>query len=107
MTIQDERYLNYKRQIERKKIEKLKSSLHMIDADTTAPRKHTFFVDKKVKDFDVAKHLDTHPLLLGRPSNRVRMADLISSSSSSASSSSASSSTSASSRPAAPANAEK
>ena len=30
----------------------------------------------QVKNFDVAKHLDTHPLLLGRPSNRVRMADL-------------------------------
>lgn len=48
MTIQDERYLNYKRQIERKKIEKLKSSLHLIDAETGAQRKHTFFVDKKV-----------------------------------------------------------
>jgi len=76
MTIQDERYLNYKRQIERKKIEKLKNSLHLIDAETGTQRKHTFFVDKKVKNFDVAKHLDTHPLLLGRPSNRVRMADL-------------------------------
>ena len=50
MTIQDERYLNYKRQIERKKIEKLKSSLHLIDAETGAQRKHTFFVDKKVED---------------------------------------------------------
>jgi len=88
MTIQDERYLNYKRQIERKKIEKLKSSLHLIDAETGAQRKHTFFVDKKVKNFDVAKHLDTHPLLLGRPSNRVRMSDLISQQSSSSSSSS-------------------
>lgn len=88
MTIQDERYLNYKRQIERKKIEKLKSSLHMIDADTATPRKHTFFVDKKVKNFDVAKHLDTHPLLLGRPSNRVRMSDLAAQASSSSSTSS-------------------
>jgi len=88
MTIQDERYLNYKRQIERKKIEKLKSSLHLIDAETGAQRKHTFFVDKKVKNFDVAKHLDTHPLLLGRPSNRVRMSDLTSQQPSSSSSSS-------------------
>ena len=39
----------------------------------------------QVKNFDVAKHLDTHPLLLGRPSNRVRMADLIGQSSSSSS----------------------
>jgi len=94
MTIQDERYLNYKRQIERKKIEKLKSSLHLIDAETGAQRKHTFFVDKKVKNFDVAKHLDTHPLLLlGRPSNRVRMSDLISQQPSTSSSSSSSSST--------------
>lgn len=85
MTIQDGRYLNYKRQVERKKIEKLKASLHMIDADSASTRKHTFFVDKKVKNFDVAKHLDTHPLLLGRPSNRVRMADLIGQSSSSSS----------------------
>jgi len=92
MTIQDERYLNYKRQVERKKIEKLKASLHMIDADSASPRKHTFFVDKKVKEFDVAKHLDTHPLLLGRPSNRVRMADLVGQSASSSSSSSPSSS---------------
>jgi len=87
MTIQDERYLNYKRQIERKKIDRLKSSLHMIDAESTTPRKHTFFVDKKVKKFDVAKHLDTHPLLLARPSNRVRMADLTGQSSTSSSSS--------------------
>ena len=50
MTIQDERYLNYKRQIERKKIEKLRNSLHLIDAETGAQRKHTFFVDKKVSE---------------------------------------------------------
>ena len=49
MTIQDGRYLNYKRQVERKKIEKLKASLHMIDADSASTRKHTFFVDKKVR----------------------------------------------------------
>ena len=53
MTIQDERYLNYKRQVERKKIEKLKASLHMIDADSASPRKHTFFVDKKVSQSHV------------------------------------------------------
>ena len=45
----------------------------------------------QVKEFDVAKHLDTHPLLLGRPSNRVRMADLVGQSASSSSSSSPSS----------------
>jgi len=76
MTIQDERYLNYKRQIERNKIQRLKGSLHMVDAENPQPRKHTFFVDSKVKEFDLAKHLDTHPLLLGRPSNRIKMADL-------------------------------
>lgn len=76
MQTQDERYLNFKRQIERKKIEKLKAGLHFIDAEKSVKSKHTFFVDKKQKNFDVAKHLDTHPLLLSRPSNRPKLSIL-------------------------------
>ena len=59
----------------RKKIEKLRASLQLLDAEDRAPNKHTFFVDseKDVRNFDLAKHLDTHPSLLARSSNRLKV----------------------------------
>merc|ERR1719204_2876629 len=80
MQTQDLRYVMYKRNVERKKIEKLRASLQLLDAEDRAPNKHTFFVDgeKEVKNFDLAKHLDTHPSLLARSSNRLKLSDLAS-----------------------------
>ncbi|XP_033740751.1 LOW QUALITY PROTEIN: probable U3 small nucleolar RNA-associated protein 11 [Pecten maximus] len=72
MFSQDLRYVNMKRTAELKKIEKLKSSLHLLDSEDKPKNKHTIFVDteKDVKKFDAAKHFDTHPSLLGRAYNR-------------------------------------
>lgn len=49
----------------------------MTDVADATPNTHTFFIDEgQEKDFDLAKRLDTHPALLGRKSNRPRLADL-------------------------------
>ena len=54
---------------------RLQSQYHMIDAVNTVKNKHTFFVDSEedIKHFDVARHLDTHPALLDRKTNRQRL----------------------------------
>jgi len=80
MQTQDLRYVTYKRNIERKKIEKLRAGLQLLDEPNRAENKHTFFVDSEsqVKAFDPATHLDTHPDLLARTSNRLKMSDLAS-----------------------------
>ncbi|KAH3739857.1 probable U3 small nucleolar RNA-associated protein 11 [Dreissena polymorpha] len=78
MCTQDQRYVNMKRSSELKKIEKLKASLHLIDSGEIVKNKHTIFVDSKrdVKKFDVAKHFNTHPALLGRKYNRPTLESL-------------------------------
>ncbi|XP_015512464.2 probable U3 small nucleolar RNA-associated protein 11 [Neodiprion pinetum] len=78
METQDIRYVSYKRNIEAKKIDKLQSQLHMIDAANETKNKHTFFADdgNELKSFDVAKRLDTHATLLGRRTNRPKLSKL-------------------------------
>lgn len=72
MFTQDQRYINMKRSSELKKIERLKSSLHLIDTADKPQNKHTIFVDskKEAKKFDAAAHFRTHPALVGRRFNR-------------------------------------
>ncbi|KAK6170457.1 hypothetical protein SNE40_018845 [Patella caerulea] len=72
MESQDIRYVNLMRTAEMKKIEKLKSSLHVIESQVKPKNKHIIFVDskKEAKNFDAAKHFDTHPSLMDRVYNR-------------------------------------
>lgn len=78
MQTQDIKYVIAKRTIEANKIKRLQSELHMIDIANTVPNRHTFFVDTpgEARNFDVAKRLDTHPLLLDRKTNRTKLSDL-------------------------------
>lgn len=78
MLSQDLRYVNMKRSSEQKKIERLKQSLHLLDADEKPKNKHTVFVDskKEAKEFDAAKHFNTHPSLVHRTFNRPRLETL-------------------------------
>lgn len=71
METQDLRYVAYKRNIETKKVNKMQDQLHMFDVADETPNQHTFFLDKdEMKNFDLAKRLDTHPALLSRRTNR-------------------------------------
>lgn len=74
MQSQDLRYVSIKRTMESRKINRLQSYLHLLDAANQAKNKHIFFVDteKEAKQFDLAKQLDTHPALLKRRINRLR-----------------------------------
>ncbi|KAL6488801.1 hypothetical protein MHYP_G00025420 [Metynnis hypsauchen] len=79
MRTQDIRYVEMKRVAEAKKIERLKSELHLLDADGKQQNKHTFFVDtkKEVEDFDLATHLNTVPELVDRAYNRPTLDTLV------------------------------
>ncbi|KAL8220399.1 UNVERIFIED_CONTAM: Small subunit (SSU) processome component [Gekko kuhli] len=72
MKTQDLKYIEMKRVAEVKKIERLKSELHLLEAEGKQPNKHTFFFDskKEVQSFDPVTHLNTVPELMGRVYNR-------------------------------------
>ncbi|XP_048860794.1 probable U3 small nucleolar RNA-associated protein 11 [Brienomyrus brachyistius] len=78
MRTQDIGYVRMKRVAEAKKIERLRSELHLLDAEGKMKNKHTFFVDtkKEVDNFDLATHLDTAPELVSRVFNRPTMETL-------------------------------
>jgi len=81
---QDLSYVRLQRQSDRKKIERMRESLHLIgdaDADGVAVegKRHTIFVDTKedAESFDVAEHFGTVPELAGRSFNRLRKEALL------------------------------
>ncbi|CAO1421385.1 unnamed protein product [Diamesa hyperborea] len=78
MQTQDFKYITMKRTIEGNKIRRLQSNLHMTDVADRTINKHTFFVDSRAetKNFDLAKRLNTHPALLNRKTNRLKLEDL-------------------------------
>ncbi|XP_015593857.1 probable U3 small nucleolar RNA-associated protein 11 [Cephus cinctus] len=78
MKTQDLKYVSYKRNCEARKIEKLQSQLHMIDAANEIKNNHVFFIEDldEVKTFNVAEKLNTHPALLGRRTNRLKVDSL-------------------------------
>ncbi|NXY84498.1 UTP11 protein, partial [Alcedo cyanopectus] len=82
MRTQDIKYVEMKRVAEAKKIERLKSELHLLDAEGKSPNKHTFFLDTRregktqIGEFDIAAHLGTVPELVGRVYNRPTIATL-------------------------------
>lgn len=87
MKNQDLSYLRLLAQRDRKRIEKMQSSLHFIgngkegdDEDAVLKKKkHTIFVGNKkaAEDFDVAEHFDTVPELINRSFNRPRKDALV------------------------------
>lgn len=50
----------------------------MIDMVNKTKNQHTFFVDdeKEANRFDIVKKLNTHPALLARKTNRLKLEDL-------------------------------
>lgn len=78
MKTQDVKYISMKRTIESNKIKRLQGHLHMTDVSDRTKNQHIFFVDneKELKNFDLTKRLNTHPALLGRKSNRMKLDDI-------------------------------
>ncbi|KAJ1894171.1 hypothetical protein LPJ66_005342 [Kickxella alabastrina] len=74
MDTQDITYVRMQRDINRHKIERLQSEMHIVDTTKNVhlgPR-HTVFVDneEEVRTFDAAKHFDTLPEFMNRKFNR-------------------------------------
>ncbi|KAI8991043.1 small-subunit processome [Mycotypha africana] len=98
MKSQDKEYIKYQRDLSKRKLEKLKASLHFIDdpedkdeddveddsdEETLKPAKnkrsnHIVFVDtdEEARQFNPANHLDTLPELVNRKFNRPRIETL-------------------------------
>lgn len=75
---QDLRYVRYKLSLERTKIEKLKSRLHMIDSTEKPKGMHLVFVDskKEAEEFNASKYFNTHPDLVDSPFGRLTVDQL-------------------------------
>ncbi|KAJ3361467.1 hypothetical protein HDU91_003893 [Kappamyces sp. JEL0680] len=74
MKSQDASYVQLQQSINKKKIEKLKDSIHIVETKGAAKPNHILFVEneEKVAEFDAATHFDTTPELVHRKSNRTK-----------------------------------
>lgn len=78
MQTQDIKYITMKKTIEANKIQRMQSELHMIDEANNIKNTHTFFTEsgEEATEIDLAKRLNTHPSMLSRRTNRLRLEDL-------------------------------
>lgn len=76
MQTQDIKYITMKKTIETKKIQRMHSELHMIDAANKVQNSHILFTDDGEEDIDVAERFNTHPDMLNRKVNRPKVKDL-------------------------------
>lgn len=79
MKSQDLNYTRMKKSMERNKVEKLNSSLHLLgEQEDNPPNSHVIFVDSKkdAETFDAATHFKTHPDLVNRRFNRLTVDQL-------------------------------
>ncbi|ORX89944.1 U3 small nucleolar RNA-associated protein 11 [Basidiobolus meristosporus CBS 931.73] len=89
---QDVNYVTHLRDISKKKLDKLKESIHFLDEEgleedeemeeeeePAVKSNHLIFVDddEQVEKFDAAKHFDTLPELMNRKYNRPKMSTLM------------------------------
>jgi U3 small nucleolar RNA-associated protein 11 len=98
---QDGRYIGMREQMDKKAIQKRAEQLHFLDAPS-GPKRHTVFIDEDedappshasssmatgstevrsrkrqtLADYDVAGYFDTHPALIGKRANRLRLSQL-------------------------------
>ncbi|ORX68913.1 U3 small nucleolar RNA-associated protein 11 [Linderina pennispora] len=72
METQDIKYVAAQRDVNRRKIDKLKNSMLVLGQTEEETPRHTVFVDseEQVKAFDAAEHFNTVPELVGRAYNR-------------------------------------
>lgn len=76
MQTRDLKYINMRATMERKKVDRLQSQLHFLDQANQTTNSHIFFNDSDQRVTDLAEKLGTHPDLVNRKTNRLRLSDL-------------------------------
>lgn len=76
MQTQDLNYINMRATMERKKVDRLQSELHFLDEVNQTKNSHIFFNDDGQCVSNLAEKFDTHPDLINRKINRLRLSDL-------------------------------
>lgn len=76
MQTRDLKYINMRATMERKKVDRLQSELHFLDQANKTKNNHIFFDNNDQCVTDLAEKLDTHPDLVNRKTNRLRLSDL-------------------------------
>ncbi|CAI6352113.1 unnamed protein product [Macrosiphum euphorbiae] len=76
MQTRDLKYINMRATMERKKIERLQSQLHFLDQANQTNNSHIYFNDGDQCLGNLPENIDTHPDLIKRKTNRMRMSDL-------------------------------
>lgn len=76
MQTRDLKYINMRATMERKKVDRLQSELHFLDEVNQTKNSHIFFNDDEEYASNLAERFDTHPDLINRKTNRLRLSDL-------------------------------